>query len=936
MHLLSPTHIHQVDSTFKIRRSLSRSPSKVSAFRLVTSKSASPSPSPSQSPCLSPPTRSHSTPFSMHAAHSSTGSQSNQNPATGSRPRSTARRLSPMRTSSHTASRQRSPGKRTLSDLSDCGNSQARSSSGSSSDDIENRVAKDPGSAEAFADNAPAKDWFCAEDKSFTPLRTVARAVGFGVSPAKSSPLKRSDGIMNLDQASMESPSAKRRSLHGAFGSDFDIFDHEAALLGNKDFYDHKGNNSAASEADPEPVSAFSPLPKRTSSLRRTTLQQRHEKPTLARSKLTSDFGHSAVTPGQPSGKSRFRQSLGNILPSRDRGSPFTFHGNLPSASAHPMSQHHSQSSNHGDQARPQRHPLSRTLTQSSSNSSVAEDSPTHLPVHQAGPRRPLIDFSKSLPMVGQRPLARDAATRDENSQVSSNESSIATPENYRLARPNQAAFASTGLISKRHANPDEVQPGFYGGKSIMPDTPCKRNSLAGAPTPVVAPSIKQELKDKRVRHSFGTPSTPYSSHATRAESGAFGKGVSIFGSNILKSSLQRRGSFLSIDGEEPSQSPPAKGESQSSAEVDLPPTPTKQALATSTPFQQSHIAQTSTGGFPAVQGDDPKLRSSLSHQACKSFPVGSPSRSVDEDSDNMVDDSPSVALRFRNSLSMPASFARSRRVSDKFKSPTPLNRASLSLPSHTSRLETKRSALSPASPPNDLFERLPPHTPRDHVIPPDPSGLSISAHLDGVTRPMEGITSSACNFPPATPTTMRDSFPNFGASASSLTPLRSFPPAETDQSLANRFDKVEVLGTGEFSQVYRCSKAHEKKGSFAMSANRNSPRAPLPDRVWAVKKSRKAFLGARDRQRKLQEVDILRSLSVSDHVLQFVDSWEDNGHLYIQTEYCEEGTLDLFLVQEGRKGRLDDFRIWKIMAELTLVGFDEIFFSFSFCGFQD
>ena len=925
VHLLSPTHIHQVDptSTFKIRRSLSRSPSKISAFRLVTSKSTSPSPSPSLSPSyLSPPNRSTSTPLLAHVAQIAPVPPSiQQYPTITSKLRTTNRTSSPIRTSSRAGSRQRSPGKRTLSESGDQGNSQPQSSAGSSSDDIENRVAKNISSAEPLANSAPTHDWFSAEEKSFAPLRTVVRTVGLGGPPAKSSPLKRSDGIMNLDQASMGSPSAKRRSLHSAsFGTDFDIFDHEATLRGEKDDRDCGGHSSADSTTSIEPSSSFSSLPKRTSSLRRSTLQQRHEKPTLSRSKLNSDLAYDAVTPGPANVKSKFRQSLGNILPSKNRESPFTFQGSLPSASAHPMSQYNSQSSAQGDQPRTQRHPLSRTLTQSSSNSSIAEDSPTHIPVRQPGPRRPLIDFSKSLPMVGQRPPTRETSSVIADSQASSNGLSLATPENYKLARPNPAAFASTGLISKRHVNIDEVQPGLHVGKSLMPDTPCKRHSLMGAPTPAVAPSSKPDFKDRHIRHSFGTPSTPYSSHATRAEPGTFGKGVSIFGSNVLKSNLQRRGSFLSIEGEENSQSPLGKGESQSSAEVDLPPTPTKQALASNS-FQQAHVPQSSLGGFPSAGAAGPDVGSALPDQACKSFPIGSPSRSADEDSDNMMDESPSVALRFRNSLSMPASFSRSRRISAKFKSPTPLNQASFTLPSLSySRLATKRSPLSPASPINNLFERLSPHTPRDHVITPDPSRLSISAHGDGISRPMEGITSSASLVPPATPTMMRDSFPNFGASISSTTPLHSFQPLEIDQSLLRRFDKVEIVGSGEFSQVYRCSKAQEAKEYFALSINRSSPKTPLPDRVWAVKKSRKPFLGSRDRQRKLQEVNILKSLSISEHVLQFVDSWEEKNHLYIQTEFCEEGTLDVFLVQEGRKGRLDDFRIWKIMAELTLV----------------
>ena len=401
------------------------------------------------------------------------------------------------------------------------------------------------------------------------------------------------------------------------------------------------------------------------------------------------------------------------------------------------------------------------------------------------------------------------------------------------------------------------------------------------------------------------------------------GKGVSIFGSSIFKGAMQRRGSFLSVDGEDNSQSPVGKGDSQSSNDFELPPTPTKQAL-TSSLFQPIHIgngpAKSFSSGLGMNTSEKSTTRSSSTEQTGKFLSIGSPFREMDEDSEDEMDISPSHALGLRNSSTMPASFTRSRFLRN-LKSPTPLNRAAYTLPSlHSKRSATKRSPLFPASPIKDLFQRLSPRTPQDHVIPPDPSGLSISAQVNGQGMHfMEGVTSSVSMPPPATPTMFRDSFSRFGGSHSSTTPMHSLQSAEIDRSLLSRFDKVEVVGTGEFSQVYRCSKTQEMKNYFSTPVGHASPKTPLPDRVWAVKKSRRAFTGVRDRQRRLDEVDALRKLSPSDHVVEFFDSWEDHGHLYIQTEFCEEGTLDLFLIQEGTKGRLDDFRIWKIVSELSL-----------------
>jgi mitosis inhibitor protein kinase SWE1 len=97
---------------------------------------------------------------------------------------------------------------------------------------------------------------------------------------------------------------------------------------------------------------------------------------------------------------------------------------------------------------------------------------------------------------------------------------------------------------------------------------------------------------------------------------------------------------------------------------------------------------------------------------------------------------------------------------------------------------------------------------------------------------------------------------------------------------------------------------------------------SPTKGRVYAVKKSKHAFQGPKDRDTKVREAEILRTLSFSEHVVQYFDHWDYNNHLYIQTEYCEEGTLDKFLGTVGRGGRLDDFRIFKILQDLCLVSY--------------
>jgi mitosis inhibitor protein kinase SWE1 len=104
--------------------------------------------------------------------------------------------------------------------------------------------------------------------------------------------------------------------------------------------------------------------------------------------------------------------------------------------------------------------------------------------------------------------------------------------------------------------------------------------------------------------------------------------------------------------------------------------------------------------------------------------------------------------------------------------------------------------------------------------------------------------------------------------------------------------------------------------------------KSPAGSQVWVVKKSKKPYLGAGDRTRKMREVDVLYALRGNDHVLDIKTHWEADAHLYIQTEYCEGGNLRKYLDTVGFNSRLDDFRIWKILLELSMVSINIDFVS--------
>ncbi|OCH95090.1 hypothetical protein OBBRIDRAFT_831194 [Obba rivulosa] len=140
---------------------------------------------------------------------------------------------------------------------------------------------------------------------------------------------------------------------------------------------------------------------------------------------------------------------------------------------------------------------------------------------------------------------------------------------------------------------------------------------------------------------------------------------------------------------------------------------------------------------------------------------------------------------------------------------------------------------------------------------------------------------------------------------------LRATPPSEEEQPgrFGREFEELDELGSGEFGKVIKVG---------YQDGVRRPPGADAD--VYAVKKS-KRFEGVKHRLRLREEVDILRLLSTRAHpnVLQYVDSWEEDETLFIQTELCELGNLADFLSVFGRAfPRLDEGRVWKIFAELS------------------
>ncbi|KAK5029443.1 mitosis inhibitor protein kinase swe1 [Exophiala sideris] len=900
-HLHSPKSLSRFDphsAIREIRRSLSRSPSKGSELRQFPLRSPGPGTLPFSPSPLSPSRKSTSDNLwvpSMVSSHS-------PRVPPGSRfQRPVLRRTAPLHGKPRVVrTSPKSPSKRALADLSDGGNSSPMPLRKRSSGEADREAALESLTAEEGKENDRS-----SEDglnyKPATSRQEKRRSGGALINmTVPLSPMKRTDAPTNDDTPGLESPSVKRRSIHGP-GLDFSIFESDGSD-GNmfldrraQDDNDWFGSNTPL----PSPAARFSTIPRRSSSLRKSTLQQRQvDRPSNLKYNQTMEVDRSIFEPTPATSKKPLRMSLDNHIQPLPRDSPFSSQGNLLSASIHPVP------SSQGSFPQQSRHPLSRTLTQSSSQMGDQDDSPTHEPIHR--PNRPRShDFSKSLPIGSLRPT-----DYSEGNEFSS-QNSFATPGNYKAAKPLPAAFMSTGLISKKNRNVDDPDAGLP--KAHMPDTPCKRQSTIFPTDDKFAPANVVGIRGPR--QSFGASTTPLEvQHGTSKVSAfPFSKSIGIFGARPNKQSLAPESSFTSIDvaNKASDRSSFTRAQSQST-DSDYPPTPTRHFVD---PEDRDSVS-------PSPHHSALAINSAVPRSAVDACVASTSPRCVDRDSDSVMEDSPSANLRPKSSLnivSTPGVSYTESRMSKNLGFPRPLSRKSLSIqPLHSPALErTKMKSVSPVSPRIDGADRITPQTPLEgFFFPPDPSRLTISGRPSRMLVRRDSGNSAII---PATPTGPKEQFANF-SNRPSLN-LAAADTSNVDDSLSSRFEKVDLIGSGEFSQVYRASQPPEVSPYhkiYSVSTSRPSSRSSLPEKVWAVKKSRYPYTGAKDRARKIYEVDVLKAMGHSDHIVTFVDSWEEQGHLYIQTEFCEEGTLDVFLAQVGLKARLDDFRIWKILLELS------------------
>ncbi|KAI8384959.1 kinase-like domain-containing protein [Radiomyces spectabilis] len=117
-------------------------------------------------------------------------------------------------------------------------------------------------------------------------------------------------------------------------------------------------------------------------------------------------------------------------------------------------------------------------------------------------------------------------------------------------------------------------------------------------------------------------------------------------------------------------------------------------------------------------------------------------------------------------------------------------------------------------------------------------------------------------------------------------------------QYLEAHFSIESRLGSGEFATV---SKVKCKDTGV----------------YFAVKKTKTPFCGYDDRWQQILEADHLLAVRGSRHCVNLANAWEQDGHLYLQMELCDCGSLETFLSYKAADV-IEESLMWNIIYDIA------------------
>ncbi|XP_070566515.1 membrane-associated tyrosine- and threonine-specific cdc2-inhibitory kinase-like [Ptychodera flava] len=169
--------------------------------------------------------------------------------------------------------------------------------------------------------------------------------------------------------------------------------------------------------------------------------------------------------------------------------------------------------------------------------------------------------------------------------------------------------------------------------------------------------------------------------------------------------------------------------------------------------------------------------------------------------------------------------------------------------------------------------------TPRD-TIPPRP--------------PVKSAPPISRLFPHVVKEQQRAQAVSFRSSESSYMNSPHYDEGRKDLYFDQCFAIESKLGVGSFGEVFKVYSKEDGK-------------------FYAIKRSRDRFRGESDRKRKLEEVRKHEDLPKHANCVQFYKAWEEKGHLYIQTELCDQSLQQFAETNHD----IPEKTIWNILIDL-------------------
>lgn len=112
-------------------------------------------------------------------------------------------------------------------------------------------------------------------------------------------------------------------------------------------------------------------------------------------------------------------------------------------------------------------------------------------------------------------------------------------------------------------------------------------------------------------------------------------------------------------------------------------------------------------------------------------------------------------------------------------------------------------------------------------------------------------------------------------------------------------FEVLEVLGNGSFANVF---KVMDRK----------------TDQIYAIKRTTRPFIGFSDRARKIQEAETMWQLGSHANCLSLIGCWEQRGHLYLQLEYCDGGSLHNLIHRMVQQEQIiSESSLWNLIYQI-------------------